>query len=65
MIYTVVCALCIILSGCALQSGSTLGIDARAAIHATALAHAKETLREAQDWRALAVEAEAVTAPNK
>lgn len=49
------------LTGCA--NTQTLTISARESIHAAAIAHARETLREAEDWRILALEAQKMVAP--
>ena len=63
---TLIALLISTLTGCVtMQPSGDLGIDARAAIHATAISHARETLREAEEWRALAIEAESIMAPNK
>lgn len=49
--------LALAITGCA--NTQALTIAAREQIHAAAMAHARETLREAQEWKDLAQEASA------
>ena len=58
--------LLIILSGCSsISTVGNIGVEARATAHAAMIANARETIREAQDWRTLALEAEAAMTPNE